>query len=317
MEEKKQSSNQMENMNALAMFFESDKFATAQRVCFMLASSDLVPKEYQYQPINYILADGSIDKIAKARDEAAKNKAMANCMIALNKAALLRTDPMTIMQNMSPIHGKPSWSASFMIGSINASGRFTPLRFKFGEDGHVKETFTIYKKNGGGEQKSIDMPNYTCVAYATDKNTGDVLEGAQTISIKMAFEEGWLTKDGSKWMTMPQQMLMYRAAAYWQREYCPEILQGLMTSDEAADVGYSDYEEVKEDAQKAIDENANSGEQIGFTSVPAQEAEATAPQPEPAQPVGMAQQPPVEAQRPKATVQAKPQPKQINVPFAL
>jgi hypothetical protein len=317
MEEKKQNSNQIENMNALAMFFESDKFATAQRVCFMLASSDLVPKEYQYRPINYTLPDGRVDQTAKAQDEAAKNKAMANCLIALNKAALLKTDPMTIMQNMSPVHGKPSWSASFMIGSINASSRFTPLRFKFGEDGRVKETFTVYKKNGGGEQKNIDMPNYTCVAFATDKETKEVLEGAETISIRMAFDEGWLTKDGSKWLTMPRQMLMYRAAAFWQREYCPEILQGLMTTDEAEDVGYSEYEEIKGEAQKAIDENANSGEQIGFTSVPAQEAEATAPQQEPAQPVGMAQQPPVEAQRPKATVQAKPQPKQINVPFAL
>ena len=317
MEENRQSSNQIENMNALAMFFESDKFATAQRVCFMLACSDLVPKEYQYRPMNILNPDGTLNQALKAQDEAAKNKAMANCMIALNKAALLKTDPMTIMQNMSPVYGRPSWSASFMIGSINASGRFTPLRFKFGEDGHIKETFTVYKKNGGGQQKTIDMPNHTCVAYATDKSTGKELEGAQPISIRMAFEEGWLTKDGSKWITMPRQMLMYRAAAFWTREFCPDILQGLSTVDESEDVGYSDYEEVKNDAQKAIEENANSGEQIGFTSVPAQEAEATAPQPEPAQPVGMAQQPPVEARQPQAAVQAKPQPKQINVPFAL
>jgi hypothetical protein len=161
------------------------------------------------------------------------------------------------------------------------------------------------------------MPNYTCVAFATDKETKEVLEGAETISIRMAFDEGWLTKDGSKWLTMPRQMLMYRAAAFWQREYSPEILQGLMTTDEAEDFGYSDYEEIKEDAQKAIEENANSGEQIGFTSIPAQEAEATAPQPEPAQHVGMSQQPPVEARQPQASAQAKPKAKQINVPFAL
>lgn len=285
--------SQMEGLNAIAMYFDSDKFDTAQRVCMMLISSDLVPKEYQYRPINYIMSDGNIDKAAKAQDDAAKSRAMANCMIALNKAAMLKTDPLTIMQNMSPVYGRPSWSSSFLIGSVNSSGRFMPLKFRFGEDGRVKETFTVYKKNGGGQQKTIDMPNMTCYAYTTERGDKEVLEGTE-ISIRMAFDENWIQKDGSKWLTMPKQMLMYRAAAFWQRTYCPEILQGFLTVEESEDIGYTGYEEIKDDAAKEIEQNANAGGEIGF--VPEQ------------QPVG--EQPSQQPQQPA-------QPKQVNIPFAL
>ncbi len=113
--------NQMEGVNALSMYFESDKFETAQRVCLMLSSSDLVPKEYQYKPTNYINQDGTVNAALKAQDDAAKHRAMANCMIALNKAALLKTDPLTIMQNMGIVYGRPSWASSFLIGSVNSS----------------------------------------------------------------------------------------------------------------------------------------------------------------------------------------------------
>lgn len=292
---------QMEGVNALSMYFESDKFETAQRVCLMLSSSDLVPKEYQYKPTNYTNQDGTVNAALKAQDDAAKHRAMANCMIALNKAALLKTDPLTIMQNMGIVYGRPSWASSFLIGSVNSSGRFMPLKFRFGEDGRVKETFTVYKKNGTGTQKSIDMPNTTCVAYTTERGCTDVLEGTE-ISIRMAFDENWIQKDGSKWLTMPKQMLIYRAAAFWQRAYCPEILQGLMTADEAEDVGYSSYEEVKEDAQKAIEGNANAGVQMGFGP---EETEQTQENDESAQPQ------PEDVKKPQAGTQ------QQKVPFAL
>lgn len=305
---------QMEGVNAIAMYFDSDKFAIAQRVCMMLASSDLVPKEYQYKPVNYILPDGSIDQIAKAQDDAAKSKAMANCMIALNKAALLKTDPLTIMQNMGIVYGRPSWASSFLIGSVNSSGRFMPLKFRFGEDGRVNETYTVYKKNGGGQQKTIDMPNMTCVAYTTERGDKEVLEGTE-ISIRMAFEENWIQKDGSKWLTMPKQMLMYRAAAFWQRAYCPEILQGLMTAEESEDIGYTDYEDIRENAQRQIAENANSGAAIGFeTQQPQQQQPAGQQQqmqtPPPPQQQQQVQQPTVRAARQQ---QAQP----TTPPFAL
>jgi len=248
-------------------------FALVQRKAAMYAQSTIVPQAYQQN--------------------------VGNCVIALDMASRMGANPLMVMQNLYVVHGMPSFSSKFLIACINASKRFSPLRYEFtGKPG---------------------TPQYGCRCYAYeagDTEHKERLDGT-LITMEMAQKEGWSSKNGSKWQTMPDQMLQYRAAAFWQRIYCPEISMGLITTEEAQEIPYSDYEEIKGEAQKAIDENANSGEQIGFTSVPAQEAEATAPQPEPAQPVGMAQQPPVEAQRPKATVQAKPQPKQINVPFAL
>lgn len=135
----------------------------------------------------------------------------ADCMIAIDMAKRLDMPVVQVMQNLYIIHGRPSWSAVFVISSINASGKFTPLRFRM---------------NGEG-------PSRTCVAWARDKS-GEVLEGP-AVSMQMARDEGWLGKSGSKWKTMPELMLRYRAATFFGRLYAPEILMGLRTIDEEAD----------------------------------------------------------------------------------
>lgn len=246
---------QMDSFNAMSMYFDGNQFATAQRVCLMLASSDLVPKEYQYKPMNICNPDGTVNPMLKAQDDANKNKAMANCMIALNKAAQLHSDPLTIMQNMAIVYGRPSWSATFLIGTVNTCGRFMPLKFRFAEDGHLKETYTVYtksEKGNGSVQKTIDCPNYTCVAYTTERGSEEVLEGT-LISMRMAFEERWIQKDGSKWLTMPKQMLMYRAAAFWVRVYAPEISQGMRTTEEERDIVDVPYEDVTDKVRSEVE----------------------------------------------------------------
>jgi hypothetical protein len=52
----------------------------------------------------------------------------------------------------------------------------------------------------------------------------------------MAKAEGWLDKAGSKWKTMPELMLKYRAAAFFGRLYAPEVLMGMQTSEEVIDI---------------------------------------------------------------------------------
>ena len=230
---------QMAGFSALAMFFDSAQFDTVQRVAKMLCMSDMVPKEYQYKPVNFVNPDGTVNEYLKQQNDAALSRAMANCIIALNKAATLHTDPMTIMQNMGLVYGRPSWAASFVIGAINGCGRFTMLKFKFGVDGHVKENYKEYKKDGGGVNKTLDMPNHTCYAYATEKATGDLIEGT-VVSIRMAFDERWVQKDGSKWITMPQQMLMYRAASFFGRTYAPDVMQGMYTREESEDIALAE-----------------------------------------------------------------------------
>ena len=136
-----------------------------------------------------------------------------NCLIAMNLAKRIGIDPMMVMQNLDVIHGRPSFRASFLIACVNMCGRFSPLR---------------YRVEGDGD-------SMTCVAFATEKETGEIVEGPM-VSMTMAKAEGWSTKKGSKWQTMPDLMIRYRAAAFFARTTAPEITLGLHTADELEDI---------------------------------------------------------------------------------
>jgi hypothetical protein len=142
-------------------------------------------------------------------------EAVGNCMIAINLAKRMNADPLMVMQNLEIIQGRPSWKSQFLIATVNTCGRFTALRFEFiGERG---------------------ADSYGCRAWATEKATGEKLVGSD-ITIDLAKAEGWYGRNGSKWRTMAQQMLMYRAGAFWTRAYAPELSLGLLTADEAEDI---------------------------------------------------------------------------------
>lgn len=143
-----------------------------------------------------------------------------NCLVAIDIANRLGISPLMVMQNLYVVKGKPSWSGSFCAAAINGSGRFTPLEYEFVGD--------------------AGTPSYGCYATAVRVSTGKRCS-SETITMKMAQDEGWLGKQGSKWRTMPQQMMMYRAAAFFARVFCPDILLGIPTYEEVQDVkGYDD-----------------------------------------------------------------------------
>lgn len=139
---------------------------------------------------------------------------LGNCIIALELSQRIGASVMAVMQSMVPIHGKPTWSASFLIATVNSCGRFSPMRFRWvGKEG---------------------ADDWGCRAYAVEREGNLELVGA-LVTIAMAKAEGWYGKSGSKWKTMPEQMLQYRAAAFWCRAYAPEIALGMHTSEEIHD----------------------------------------------------------------------------------
>jgi hypothetical protein len=133
--------------------------------------------------------------------------------VALEIANRMRISPFLAMQHLHVIHGRPSWSSSFIIAMVNGSGRFSPLRFEM-----------------SGEGESL-----ACYARATDLASEQELKGP-TITMLMAKKESWSTKPGSKWATMPELMIRYRAAAFWGRLYASDLLLGLQTQEEVIDV---------------------------------------------------------------------------------
>jgi hypothetical protein len=139
---------------------------------------------------------------------------LGNCIIALELSQRIGASVMAVMQSMVPIHGKPTWSASFLIATVNSCGRFSPMRFRW------------VGKEGTDE--------WGCRAYAVERDSNLELVGA-LVTIAMAKVEGWYGKSGSKWKTMPEQMLQYRAGAFWCRTYAPEIALGMHTSEEVQD----------------------------------------------------------------------------------
>lgn len=182
-----------ESQLAANSFGNKEAFEHIQRVAKVFSQSDLVPVKYK-------------DKIG-------------NCVIALEMAHRMGINPLMVMQNLDVIMGRPCWSSQFLIASLNACGKFSPLRYE--ED-----------KEDGGRTR----------AYATDKLSGEVVYGVW-VSMKMAEAEGWTNKSGSKWKTMPELMRRYRAASFFTKQYAPEISMGFQTVDEVQDITYTEVKE--------------------------------------------------------------------------
>ena len=210
------------------------QFEVLQRMGQMYSTSTIVPEAYR----------GNI----------------GNCIIALDIAMRMKLNPLMCMQNLYVVQGNPAWSSKFLIATINMSGKYSALRYRkrvLGKVGKVKYNDLEWVKTPDGKSRKTtvvkefdgsDIDNVECVAYATELATGEVLEG-DPVTIELAIKEGWYTKSGSKWVTMPQLMLSYRAAAFWQRAYCPEISMGFMTAEEAQDIQDVDYEEIPQPRQ--------------------------------------------------------------------
>jgi len=232
---------------AVFNFFDPVQFETMQRVCKMFANTELVPDMYKVSEKNPV------------------EKAMANCMIAIEIAQRIGASPLMIMQNMTPIYGRPAWSSKFLIATVNTCGRFNPLQFRITNLGRVgKVSYTDYEwsnltKRKEAKVKEFDgteIDNLQCVAFTTAKRSEEVLESSP-IDIKLAIQEGWYTKAGSKWQTMTRQMLMYRAASFWTNAYAPELSMGMKTDDEIRDIIDVEYEDVSERVEKEKAANAN------------------------------------------------------------
>lgn len=174
-------------------------FELEQRAASVYAKSTLVPKEYQNN--------------------------IGNVLIASNMAKRIGADILQVMQSLYVVHGKPSWSASFLIACFNNCGKFSRMRFEF---------------SGTGD-------DYGCEAVATELETGLEIRGTK-VTWKMVKAEGWDSKAGSKWKTMPEQMFRYRAAAFLVRTAAPELSLGMHTAEEVYDT--VDAVEVKRVSQK-------------------------------------------------------------------
>jgi hypothetical protein len=193
---------------SLGIFGSSDNFAMAGQMAKTLAMSTIVPKDYQNNG--------------------------ANAMVAIEIATRLKTSPLMVMQNLNVIQGRPSWSAQFLIAMVNGSGKYD-MELQF-------------------EEKEKDGKPFSCQCWTTRggrKVTGPVID------MTMAKAEGWIDKNGSKWKTMPQIMLRYRAASFFARMNCPELTLGYYSKEEVIDGDFKEYpmEEMQMQVEQEIVQN--------------------------------------------------------------
>jgi hypothetical protein len=201
---------------AASLFATADAFEQAQRAGKLLAASDLIPKQFQNN--------------------------IPNCVVAMEMASRIGASPFAVLQNLYVVHGRPAWSAQFLIAMVNSSRRYSPLQFQIttGEQRTIEIQFDRWEGYGDKRTKKTVTQKHTyrdmsCVAYANSLATGERVEGIP-VSMDMAIAEGWLAKDGSKWLTMPDVMIRYRAASFFAKLYAPDLTMGMQTMEELNDM---------------------------------------------------------------------------------
>ena len=138
-------------------------------------------------------------------------KGLPNCLVAIEMSKRMKLSPLTVMQNLNVIHGTPTWSAQFITSQILGCGRFTNFDYLVKGEGDTLEVQCVAKRLE--DQKLV-------------KGT--------TVSMRMARLEGWTRN--SKYQSMPELMLRNRAATFFGRQYIPDLLLGVQTSEEVVDI---------------------------------------------------------------------------------
>ena len=138
-----------------------------------------------------------------------------DCFVALEMANRMGVSPMFIMQNLYIVQGKPSFSGQAATAMIKNSPKYR----------EVKHVYT-------GQPKT---DSWGCYVSAIRISDGEEIHGAE-VTIGIAKSEGWYGKQGSKWQTMPEIMLAYRASAWFARVHEPGLLMGMQTTEEVTDV---------------------------------------------------------------------------------
>lgn len=116
-----------DNSKVLANPFSSTaNFKENYDLAKMLASSDMVPQNYQNKPMN--------------------------CLIALEQAHRMNASPLMVMQNLYVVKGKPSWSGQACSMIVNGCGLFENVKLNYvgkkGEDSWGAYVSAVRKSDG-------------------------------------------------------------------------------------------------------------------------------------------------------------------------
>lgn len=209
-----------QQQNAVSVFDDFEQFKNSLEMAVALSKTKLIPKNFQNCP--------------------------EDCLIALDYSKRLGLPPTAVLPHLYVIQGCPATSAQFMISLVNRSGKFSRIQWRETQDGKVE-----YAANG---IKRVVI-NYGAVAWFDEVATGAHFESPK-IDVRYALDNGWLTKNDSKWQKMPQVMCRYRSASVLIKTVCPELALGMEFVDDLQDFGNDERAVVDDRAaevEQAID----------------------------------------------------------------
>ena len=193
----------------VSIFEDPDAFAQKMQMAAALSKTQFVPVAFRNKP--------------------------EDCLVALDMAARLGMNPLAVFPEIYVIDARAAFSSKFLIALVNRSGRFTRIIYDEGVDGEASVTFASRQRRGDDiVYTPAIVPNYYAVARFTELATGHEYTSPR-IDLHFAEKNGWVAKVGSKWQSMPEIMVRYRAASTLIKSVAPELVLGLEFAEDLMD----------------------------------------------------------------------------------
>lgn len=188
------------------------------------------PTPVRARTIGPVLQPQSFQELVRFAEMAADSDLMprdykgkpANIMLAVQMGSELGLSPMQAVQNIAVVNGRPSVWGDALLGLVRNSPKCQD----------VSETLA-----GEGDARTA-----TC----TVKRVGSS-DTIRSFSIADAKKAGLWGKQGP-WQQYPDRMLQMRARGFACRDAFPDVLKGLISAEEAADIPVDNFRGVTLDS---------------------------------------------------------------------
>ena len=185
---------------AMGMVLRPQSFPELVQFAQMAAKSQMVPKDFVGKP--------------------------ENIMLAIQMGSELGLAPMQSLQNIAIVNGRPSVWGDALIGLCRQSAHCHDIREWFEGDGDGLTAFCEATRHGSN-------PVVQSFSVADAKKAGLWKTEPRT---KKQGRDGAYEVDSGPWYSYPRRMLQMRARGFALRDAFPDVLRGLISAEEAADI---------------------------------------------------------------------------------
>ena len=186
-------------MMSKVSILEPTNLGEAMEFAQKISSSSMVPKQYQGNP--------------------------TNTLIAMQWGYEIGLAPMQALQNIAVINGKPSIYGDALLALVRKDPRCMGIDEKMEGENETMNAVCILKR------KHID---------------GSIELIKREFNVQMAMRAGLWGKQGP-WTQYPERMLQHRARGNCLRDAFPDVIKGIITTEEA-----QDYPEEKQSDMKTV-----------------------------------------------------------------